>query len=338
MIQAQHLIKTFSTKSGTVEAVHDISFEVQKGDIFGIIGLSGAGKSTLVRCLNLLEKPTSGSVLINGKDLTRLSERDLRRERQKIGMIFQHFNLLMQRNVVDNVCFPLEIAGVSKKEARKRAMELLETVGLSDKAKAYPAQLSGGQKQRVAIARVLAANPQILLCDEATSALDPQTTQSILRLLKNINQQFGITIVVITHEMDVIQEICHHVLVLDHGRLAESGTVEELFRAPKTDAARKLILNGFEQIPLMSGNRLARVVFDGHTAYEPLIGNVTLEYRTPLNILYANTTTIDGNAKGEMILQLPENTEIADKMVQYFKCRGLSVELLEQKDWNGGTL
>ena len=218
-----------------MEAVKNISFSIEKGDIFGIIGLSGAGKSTLVRCLNLLEKPTEGSIYIDGKNLVELTPKELRKERQDIGMIFQHFNLLMQRNVLDNICFPLEIAGVSKKEARKRALELLEIVGLSEKAKAYPVQLSGGQKQRVAIARVLANNPKILLCDEATSALDPQTTKSILKLLKEINQKYGITIVVITHEMSVIQEICSKVAVLHHGSLVEKGTVEELFHAPKTE-------------------------------------------------------------------------------------------------------
>ncbi|MBO5209979.1 MAG: ATP-binding cassette domain-containing protein [Lachnospiraceae bacterium] len=244
IIRVENINKTFSAANGQVEAVKDISFTIEKGDIFGIIGLSGAGKSTLVRCLNLLERPNEGRVYVDGKNLMELSEKELRKERQDIGMIFQHFNLLMQRNVLDNICFPLEIAGIGRKEARKRAYELLETVGLSEKAKAYPAQLSGGQKQRVAIARVLANNPKILLCDEATSALDPQTTKSILTLLKDINHKYGITIVVITHEMAVIQEICSKVAVLDQGRLVEEGTVEELFRAPKTEEAKKLILNG----------------------------------------------------------------------------------------------
>ena len=243
MIRVENISKTFQAKNGQVEAVKNISFSVEKGDIFGLIGLSGAGKSTLVRCLNLLERPNEGTVYIDGKNLMKLSEEELRRERQDIGMIFQHFNLLMQRNVVDNVCFPLEIAGVKRKEARQRALGLLETVGLGEKAKAYPAQLSGGQKQRVAIARVLANNPKILLCDEATSALDPQTTKSILKLLKEINEKYGITIVVITHEMAVVREICSKVAVLDHGRLVEEGTVEELFCEPKTEAARNLIFH-----------------------------------------------------------------------------------------------
>ena len=326
MIRVEHISKTFQVNNGQVDAVKDISFSIEKGDIFGIIGLSGAGKSTLVRCLNLLEKPDEGNVFIDGKNLMELSQRQLRKERREIGMIFQHFNLLMQRNVLDNICFPMEIAGVSKKEAKKRAKEFLATVGLSEKAKAYPAQLSGGQKQRVAIARVLAANPKILLCDEATSALDPQTTKSILSLLKEINQKYGITIVVITHEMAVIQEICSKVAVLDHGTLAESGSVEELFRAPKTEAAKRLILNEFRHVKEMKGRHLIRVTFDGKTAFEPLIGNVILEYRTPLNILYANTRTINGNAEGEMILQLPESAEIADHMIAYFREQELGVE------------
>ncbi len=243
MIRVEHLNKVFQSSAGNVIAAEDISFSVEKGDIFGIIGLSGAGKSTLVRCLNLLERPSSGNIYIGEKSLLDLSEKELRMQRQKIGMIFQHFNLLMQRNVLDNVCFPLEIAGINKRKARERALEMLRTVGLEDKAKAYPSQLSGGQKQRVAIARVLAGNPEIVLCDEATSALDPQTTKSILSLLKEINQKYGITIVVITHEMRVVQEICSHVAVLDQGKLAESGTVEEVFRSPKTEAASQLILH-----------------------------------------------------------------------------------------------
>lgn len=326
IIRVENISRTFQANNGQVEAVKNISFSIEKGDIFGIIGLSGAGKSTLVRCLNLLEKPNEGNIYVDGKNLMELSPKELRKERQDIGMIFQHFNLLMQRTVLDNICFPLEIAGVSRREARKRAAELLETVGLSEKAKAYPAQLSGGQKQRVAIARVLANNPKILLCDEATSALDPQTTKSILKLLKEINQKYGITIVVITHEMAVIQEICSKVAVLDHGSMVEEGTVEELFRAPKTEEAKKLILNEVVHITEMKGERMIRVTFGGKSAFEPLIGNVILEYKTPLNILYANTKTINGNAEGEMILQLPESKEIADRMIAYFKEKGLGVE------------
>ena len=244
IIKVENLTKTFTAKSGNVEAVRNVNFEVEKGDIFGIIGLSGAGKSTLVRCLNLLEKPTGGKVIVNGKDLTKLSETELRKERQNIGMIFQHFNLLMQRNVLGNVCFPMEIAGIKKNEAKKRAYELLKIVGLEDKAAAYPAQLSGGQQQRVAIARVLANNPDILLCDEATSALDPQTTKSILELLKKINREEGITIVIITHSMSVVKEICNNVAVLENGVAVEIEKTEELFKNPKTDIAKKLVYIG----------------------------------------------------------------------------------------------
>ena len=328
MIQVENLCKSFSTKSGTVEAARNICFSIVKGEIFGIIGLSGAGKSTLVRCLNLLERPTSGSVWVNGKNLTELSERKLRKERQNIGMIFQHFNLLMQRTALDNVCFPMEIVGISKKEARKKALEYLKIVGLEEKALSYPSQLSGGQKQRVAIARVLASDPEILLCDEATSALDPQTTKSILELIRKINKEYGITVVVITHEMSVVQEICNRVAVLERGVLVESGTVEELFRSPKTEAARRLVFSGRAQIQKMNGKRLVRVTFKDRSSFEPVIANLVLTYRTPVNILYADTNNIGGSAEGEMILQLPEIEETAEKMIEYLRETNMGVEEL----------
>ena len=330
MIQVENLCKRFETKGGTVEAAKNISFSIEKGEIFGIIGLSGAGKSTLVRCLNLLERPTSGTVKVNGKNLTELSEKELRKERQKIGMIFQHFNLLMQRTALDNVCFPMEIAGIGKAEARKKALEYLRIVGLEEKALSYPSQLSGGQKQRVAIARVLASDPQILLCDEATSALDPQTTKAILELIKEINRDYGITVVVITHEMSVVQEICDKVAVLERGSLVETGTVEELFRNPKTDEARKLVFSGRTQIKEMKGKRLVRVTFREKSSFEPVIANLVLTYRTPVNILYADTKNINGQAQGEMILQLPELEEVADKMIQYLKEINMGVEELKE--------
>ena len=329
MIQVENLCKRFNTKGGTVEAAKNISFSIEKGEIFGIIGLSGAGKSTLVRCLNLLERPTSGTVRVNGKNLTELSEKELRKERQKIGMIFQHFNLLMQRTALDNVCFPMEIAGIKKAEARKKALEYLKIVGLEEKALSYPSQLSGGQKQRVAIARVLASDPQILLCDEATSALDPQTTKAILELIKEINRDYGITVVVITHEMSVVQEICDKVAVLERGALVEIGTVEELFRNPKTDEAKKLVFSGRTQIQEMKGKRLVRVTFQEKSSFEPVIANLVLTYRTPVNILYADTKNIGGAAEGEMILQLPEIEEVADKMIQYLKDTNMGVEELK---------
>ena len=330
MIQVENLCKRFETKGGTVEAAKNISFSIEKGEIFGIIGLSGAGQSTLVRCLNLLERPTSGTVKVNGKNLTELSEKELRKERQKIGMIFQHFNLLMQRTALDNVCFPMEITGIGKAEARKKALEYLRIVGLEEKALSYPSQLSGGQKQRVAIARVLASDPQILLCDEATSALDPQTTKAILELIKEINRDYGITVVVITHEMSVVQEICDKVAVLERGSLVETGTVEELFRNPKTDEARKLVFSGRTQIKEMKGKRLVRVTFREKSSFEPVIANLVLTYRTPVNILYADTKNINGQAQGEMILQLPELEEVADKMIQYLKEINMGVEELKE--------
>ena len=328
MIQVENLCKSFSTKSGTVEAARNISFSIEKGEIFGIIGLSGAGKSTLVRCLNLLERPTSGTIRIKGKNLMELPERKLRKERQNIGMIFQHFNLLMQRTALDNVCFPMEIVGISKKEARKKALEYLKIVGLEEKALSYPSQLSGGQKQRVAIARVLASDPEILLCDEATSALDPQTTKSILELIRKINKEYGITVVVITHEMSVVQEICNRVAVLERGVLVESGTVEELFRSPKTEAARSLVFSGRTQIQEMNGRRLVRVTFKDRSSFEPVIANLVLAYRTPVNILYADTKNIGGAAEGEMILQLPEIEETAEKMIEYLRETNMGVEEL----------
>ena len=326
MIQVENLCKRFNTKGGTVEAAKNISFSIEKGEIFGIIGLSGAGKSTLVRCLNLLERPTSGTVRVNGKNLTELSEKELRKERQNIGMIFQHFNLLMQRTALDNVCFPMEIAGIKKAEARKKALEYLKIVGLEEKALSYPSQLSGGQKQRVAIARVLASDPQILLCDEATSALDPQTTKAILELIKEINRDYEITVVVITHEMSVVQEICDKVAVLERGALVETGTVEELFRNPKTDEAKKLVFSGRTQIQEMKGKRLVRVTFQEKSSFEPVIANLVLTYRTPVNILYADTKNINGQAQGEMILQLPEIEEVANKMIQYLRDINMGVE------------
>ena len=246
-LEVQNLCKTFSAKNGSVEALRGVSLSIGKGEIFGVIGLSGAGKSTLVRCMNLLERPDSGDVLLNGESLLKLNKEQLRLRRQKIGMIFQHFNLLEQQTVLENVCFPMEIRGIPKKERREKALELLKKVGLAEKAKAYPAQLSGGQKQRVAIARVLANEPEILLCDEATSALDPETTQTILRLLKTIRDTLGITIVVITHEMRVIQQVCTRVAVLDGGLVQEEGSVAEVFAAPKSKAARRLLMADEEE-------------------------------------------------------------------------------------------
>lgn len=325
LIAVKNLVKEYGNG---VRALNQIDLEIGRGDIFGIIGMSGAGKSTLVRCLNNLEKPTEGTVEIQGRELSKMKGRTLRKERQKISMIFQHFNLLMQRTALDNVCFPMEIVGISKKEARKKALEYLKIVGLEEKALSYPSQLSGGQKQRVAIARVLASDPEILLCDEATSALDPQTTKSILELIRKINKEYGITVVVITHEMSVVQEICNRVAVLERGVLVESGTVEELFRSPKTEAARRLVFSGRTQIQEMNGKRLVRVTFKDKSSFEPVIANLVLTYRTPVNILYADTKNIGGAAEGEMILQLPEIEETAEKMIEYLRETNMGVEEL----------
>ncbi len=329
MIRVQDVSKTFEGKDHKVEALKDINLTILKGEIYGIIGMSGAGKSTLVRCLNFLERPTCGTVYIQGQDLCDLDEKGLREVRKNIAMIFQHFNLLMQKSVLDNVCFPLEIAGMKKKEARKKAMQFLEEVGLAEKADAYPAQLSGGQKQRVAIARALAGNPEILLCDEATSALDPTTTKAILTLLKEINRKYGITIVIITHEMAVVQEICSHVAIIDGGLLAETGTVEEVFSAPRTLAARKLIFMSEHKYSIMEGKRCIRIVFNSNSSFEPVIGNMVLSCKAPANILLADTKNIGGVAHGQMVLQLPEDDEVAEKMIRYLKERNLTVEEVE---------
>lgn len=329
IIQIRNVSKTFEGKEHIVEALKDINLDIYAGEIYGIIGMSGAGKSTLVRCLNFLEKPDKGTVTVEGRELSSLSDKELRAARTGISMIFQHFNLLMQRNVLDNICFPLEIVGVGKKAARKRAMELLEVVGLSEKAKAYPSQLSGGQKQRVAIARALANHPKILLCDEATSALDPQTTKAILELLKEINERYGITIVIITHEMAVVQEICTHVAIIDQGDLVEAGPVMEVFKAPKTQAARKLLFQDEQTYDLMEGKRCIRIVFSENSAFEPVIGNMILECKAPVNILLADTRNVNGKANGQMILQLPKEEMLAERMIDYLKARNLTVEELD---------
>lgn len=330
MIRFQNVSKEFRTKAGNIQGLSNVSLHIEKGDIFGIIGMSGAGKSTFIRSINYLEHPTSGEVLIDGQNLAECSERELREVRKDIGMIFQHFNLLMQKNVLDNVCFSLKIAGVKDKEAKERARELLKVVGLEDKEKAYPSQLSGGQKQRVAIARAIANNPKILLCDEATSALDPQTTKAVLELLKQINRDLGITIVVVTHEMSVVQEICDRVAILDNGNLVETGKVDEIFAAPKSAQAKKLILGNVNTVDLMQGKHYIRIVFRENSSYEPVIGNMTLQFKTPVNIMYANTRDLNGQAAGEMILQLPEDQDTASKMIQYLKDRRLSVEEVDE--------
>ena len=300
-----------------MEAVKNVSITIEDGDIFGIIGLSGAGKSTLVRCINLLEKPTSGSVLIDGVDITSLSKKELLNTRHSISMIFQGFNLLAQRSVIKNICYPLEITGVKKTDSLKKARELLKIVDLEDKEKAYPSQLSGGQKQRVAIARALATDPKILLCDEATSALDPNTTDSILTLLKKINKELGVTIVVITHEMKVVERICNKVAVLNHGEMQECGLVKDVFLKPKSDTAKELILPQSKAVKEVSGGKKIRIVFDGRSTFEPIISNLTLECRTAVNILGADTKDIDGTAFGQMLIGLPADETQASRVIEY---------------------
>ena len=337
-IVIENLYKSFDTKDGKVEALKNVNLSIESGDIYGIIGMSGAGKSTLVRCINFLEVPTKGRVLINGKSLGDYTSRELRKQREDIGMIFQHFNLLMQKNVLENVCFPLYIQGKSKKDAKKRAKELLDIVGLGDRTGAFPAQLSGGQKQRVAIARALASDPKILLCDEATSALDPQTTSSILALLKDINQRFNITIVIITHQMSVVREICSHVAIVKGGEVAEQGTVEDIFTHPKTAVARELLKNdvgddgeekrgtaaGGKEI-IKSGEKI-RIVFSENSAFEPVIANLILNFNEPVNILKADTKNVGGVAKGEMVLEFAPDCTKNKEMKQYLLDRGLDLE------------
>lgn len=308
-------------------ALDDINLEILKGEIFGIIGLSGAGKSTLVRCINYLETPTAGRVIFEGQNLSMMKEAEIRKARQSMGMIFQQFNLLAQRNVLQNVCFPMEIAGVPKAEAKKRAAELLKLVGLEERMKAYPAQLSGGQKQRVAIARAMSTNPKVLLCDEATSALDPNTTKSILELLKKINRELGITVIVITHEMAVIESICDRVAIIDHSHIAESGKVSEIFSGPKSEIGRQLILGETAgQKTSFARARQIRVIFNGRESSEPIISNMVLACKVPVNILLADTHDIGGKAMGQMLLQLPEDEVDAGRICNYLKTVGVTYE------------
>ena len=320
MIEIKHLSKTFGVSGGTVDALKDITLTIPDGEIYGIIGMSGAGKSTLVRCINMLERPTSGEVLIDGKSMTELSQRELREKRRDITMIFQGFNLLMQRNCLKNVCFPLELAGVKKADAEKRAAELLELVGLGDKFKSYPAQLSGGQQQRVAIARALATHPKILLCDEATSALDPQTTQSILSLIRDIHDRLGITVIIITHQMSVVEQICTRVAILDGGEVAEEGTVSDVFSSPKSEAAKRLVYPEGYQNPVMSGEdgAVIRVVFNGANATEtPLIAKMAIEENIAASILSASTRSIGDKAYGNMLLGISGGREQTQRALDY---------------------
>ncbi|MCJ0571414.1 ATP-binding cassette domain-containing protein [Enterococcus cecorum] len=326
MIELKNVSKTFQVQSREVTAVKDVSLKVEKGEIFGIVGASGAGKSTLVRCMNLLEVPTSGEVLFDGVDLVKLSQKELLQKRQSISMIFQGFNLFSQRSVLKNICYPLEIAGVKKEAATKKAQELLELVGLGDKANAYPSQLSGGQKQRVAIARALATDPKVLLCDEATSALDPGTTLQILNLLQEVREKLGVTVIIITHEMEVVQRICDKVAVMNQGQVVETGTTEQIFLNPQSPITRKMLLTEQNTEFIPSNGPIIRISFDGQAASLPLLSKLILESQAPINILKADTEEIKGKAFGQMIVQLPEKEALVEKIKEILVREGLDFE------------
>ncbi len=332
MIELKHLSKTFQMKDGAVQALRDINLTIPDEMIYGIIGMSGAGKSTLVRCINLLERPTEGQVVIDGTEMQSLTPAQLRQRRQKIAMIFQQFNLLMQRSCLANVCFPMELAGVKKADAEKRARELLQTVGLPDKAGAYPAQLSGGQRQRVAIARALATDPKVLLCDEATSALDPDTTRSILGLIREINQKMGITVVVITHQMSVVEAICDRVAILDGGQVVEEGTVQEIFAKPKTAAARRLVAPGGgkasrELASFAPDDHVIRLTFNGSSTEKPLVASLAAETGILVSVLSADTRDLNQKCFGSMLLRLPRDVAEARRAMEYIRTQpGVTVE------------
>ncbi|MBO7184446.1 MAG: ATP-binding cassette domain-containing protein [Oscillospiraceae bacterium] len=327
MIEIAHLSKTFGSGQQQVSALQDVSLKIEKGEIFGIIGLSGAGKSTLVRCINLLERPESGQILFEGQNLMTLSPKKLRQQRRNISMIFQSFNLLEQRTALDNICFPLELTGVGRKAAKAKAMELLEMVGLPDKANAYPVQLSGGQKQRIAIARALASDPQVLLCDEATSALDPQTTESILALLQKINKERGITVIIITHQMSVIEQICHRVAILDHGEVAEVGAVEQVFSNPRTNAGRRLV-SPVKALPVSHWDGpVARLAFNGSMVEEPVIASLAAKKQILVSILGADTRNVDGKIFGTMLISLPAEPQQKQTALEFLNSyQGVTAE------------
>ncbi|KXG73948.1 Methionine import ATP-binding protein MetN [Fervidicola ferrireducens] len=342
MIRIRNLTKVYTSASGTVKALDGINLDIEKGDIFGIIGLSGAGKSTLLRCINLLEKPTSGSIEIDGVEMTGLSPKELKEMRKKIGMIFQHFNLLSSRTVWGNVAFPLEIAGFDRKTINEKVENLLNLVGLSDKARSFPSQLSGGQKQRVGIARALACDPKVLLCDEATSALDPETTLSILKLLKDINEKLGITMVVVTHEMNVIKQICNKVAVIEKSRVVEQGTTFEIFSRPKTQTARNFLKSMFiceipeelkAKIKALNGNlaegRVVKIGFFGEITAKPILSEVVKKFGVNANILYGNIDNIQGTPFGTLVVQFEGKNGTADRALSYLQDIGLDVEVVE---------
>ncbi len=374
MIELRHITKTFplavtavveedsaaaaaaataSTESApaTFDALRDVNLTINDGDIYGIIGMSGAGKSTLVRCINMLERPTVGQVIIDGTDMGALSEKELRRMRRDITMIFQGFNLLMQRTCLANVCFPLELSGMKHADAKRRAMELLDTVGLPDKANAYPAQLSGGQQQRIAIARALATQPKVLLCDEATSALDPNTTHAILELIRQINRELGITVIIITHQMSVVESVCNRVAILDRGVVVEEGSVADIFANPQSDAAKRLVYpetadksgkpsddeERFRRVG-HTGERVLRVVFNGsRTADKPLITSMAVDTGITANILYASTRIIEERVTGTILLGIPDSDDTFQTAYAYLTSDpAITVTEISQEHLKGG--
>lgn len=342
MIKLEQVSKTFDTAAGDVHAVKNVSLEIQDKEIFGIIGFSGAGKSTLVRCINLLERPTSGRVLIDDVDLTSLDEKRLREVRKKIGMIFQHFNLMRSRTVYQNIEFPLKKTKLTKAQREEKIMSLLELVGLTEKRDAYPSQLSGGQKQRVAIARALANDPKVLLCDEATSALDPQTTQSILKLLKKVNEDLGITIVIITHEMAVVKDICDRVAIMEEGVVVEEGCTVDVFSRPQEAITKdfietasnirkihELIEEGNELTRIGEGDRMLLLTYSGSNAGEPLISYLSKAFDIRANIIYGNIDFLKGKPLGKLVVTLSGSTENMKKAVDYIDSLGIETEVIK---------
>lgn len=342
MITLQNISKTFIDGGKEVQAVKDVNLTIHDGDIFGIIGFSGAGKSTLVRCINLLERPTSGTVTVDDKEITALSAKKLRKARKKIGMIFQHFNLMPSRTIFGNVAYPLKGSGLSKQEIADKVHNLLDLVGISEKENAYPSQLSGGQKQRVAIARALANDPKILLCDEATSALDPQTTKSILKLLQKVNETLGITIVVITHEMDVVKEICNRVAVMDHGNVVEEGEVFSIFATPQNKVTRdfikttsnlqkieELVEAGSPVVALKPGELIVRLSYIEKNASEPLISAVTEKFGIILNIIFADVEIVQNAPIGGTVAIVSGNKDKVEQALTYLKEKNVGVEVIK---------
>ncbi len=343
MIQLEHISKSFVTASGTVHAVQDVNLQIGEGEIFGIIGFSGAGKSTLVRCINLLERPTEGRVVVDGDDLTAMDLKKLREVRKKIGMIFQHFNLMRSRTVFQNIAFPLKKSGLPKEEKEKKIESLLELVGLSDKKNAYPSQLSGGQKQRVAIARALANDPKVLLCDEATSALDPQTTQSILKLLKQVNETLGITIVLITHEMAVVKDICDRVAIMEQGCVVEEGDTVSVFSHPKEamtkdfiDTASNLgkihdlIAEGHSLTEIQPGEQMVLLTYSGSNAGQPLISALAEKFAVSANIIYGNIDYLKGKPLGKLVVTLSGEKHAMDQAIEYIRSLGVEMEVIKR--------